>query len=203
MARRQTGSKKGLSYDPCSHGFMLRCVLSFSDHPKSVITTLCFFRFCLGFGIGGDYPLSATIMSEYANKKTREAFIAAVFSMKGFQILAGGIVALIVAAAFDHSFKAPAYSVDRAASLAPQADFVWRIVLMVGTLPAILTYYWRMKMPETARYTALVAKNAKQAASDMSKILQVQLEAEEEKLEKITQEKHCVLQPKSLPKRHF
>ncbi|CAM6067476.1 unnamed protein product [Sphagnum tenellum] len=26
-------------------------------------------------GIGGDYPLSATIMSEYANKKTRGAFI--------------------------------------------------------------------------------------------------------------------------------
>ncbi|KAB2625633.1 inorganic phosphate transporter 1-4-like [Pyrus ussuriensis x Pyrus communis] len=180
----------GLSYDPV---LMVLCSvasgLSFSDHPKSVITTLCFFRFCLGFGIGGDYPLSATIMSEYANKKTREALIATVFSMKGFGILAGGIVALIVAAAFDHSFKAPAYSVDRAASLAPQADFVWRIVLMVGTLPAILTYYWRIKMPETARYTALVAKNAKQAASDMSKILQVQLEAEEEKLEKITQEK--------------
>ncbi|XP_008224362.1 PREDICTED: probable inorganic phosphate transporter 1-3 [Prunus mume] len=163
--------------------------LSFSDHPKGVITTLCFFRFWLGFGIGGDYPLSATIMSEYANKKTRGAFIAAVFAMQGFGILGGGIVALIVSTAFDHSFKAPAYSVDRAASLAPQADYVWRIILMVGALPAALTYYWRMKMPETARYTALVAKNAKQAAQDMSKVLQVDLEAEEEKLEKITQEK--------------
>lgn len=163
--------------------------LSFSDHPKSVISTLCFFRFWLGFGIGGDYPLSATIMSEYANKKTRGAFIAAVFAMQGFGILAGGIVALIVSSAFDHAFKAPAYSVDRGASLAPQADFVWRIILMVGALPALLTYYWRMKMPETARYTALVAKNAKQAATDMSKVLQVQLEAEDEKLEKITEEK--------------
>ncbi|KAM1746149.1 hypothetical protein ACFX11_012806 [Malus domestica] len=163
--------------------------LSFSDHPKSVISTLCFFRFWLGFGIGGDYPLSATIMSEYANKKTRGAFIAAVFAMQGFGILTGGIVALIVSSAFDHAFKAPAYSVDRRASLAPQADFVWRIILMVGALPALLTYYWRMKMPETARYTALVAKNAKQAAKDMSKVLQVQLEAEDEKLEKITEEK--------------
>ncbi|TQD94787.1 hypothetical protein C1H46_019580 [Malus baccata] len=163
--------------------------LSFSDHPKSVISTLCFFRFWLGFGIGGDYPLSATIMSEYANKKTRGAFIAAVFAMQGFGILTGGIVALIVSSAFDHAFKAPAYSVNRGASLAPQADFVWRIILMVGALPALLTYYWRMKMPETARYTALVAKNAKQAATDMSKVLQVQLEAEDEKLEKITEEK--------------
>ena len=47
------------------------------------------------------------------------------------------------------------------------ADFVWRIVLMFGAVPATLTYYWRMKMPETARYTALVAKDAKKAASDM------------------------------------
>ncbi|GLJ42665.1 hypothetical protein SUGI_0884420 [Cryptomeria japonica] len=45
-------------------------------------------RFWLGFGIGGDYPLSATIMSEYANKKTRGAFLAAVFAMQGFGILA-------------------------------------------------------------------------------------------------------------------
>ncbi|XP_019095583.1 PREDICTED: probable inorganic phosphate transporter 1-2 [Camelina sativa] len=57
--------------------------LSFGNQAKGVMTTLCFFRFWLGFGIGGDYPLSATIMSEYANKKTRGAFIAAVFAMQG------------------------------------------------------------------------------------------------------------------------
>ena len=55
--------------------------LSFGHTAKGVIATLCFFRFWLGFGIGGDYPLSATIMSEYANKRTRGAFIAAVFAM--------------------------------------------------------------------------------------------------------------------------
>jgi PHS family inorganic phosphate transporter-like MFS transporter len=43
--------------------------LSFGHTPASVMTTLCFFRFWLGFGIGGDYPLSATIMSEYANTR--------------------------------------------------------------------------------------------------------------------------------------
>ncbi|KAL9410857.1 hypothetical protein AB3S75_044602 [Citrus x aurantiifolia] len=161
--------------------------LSFGKSAKGVIATLCFFRFWLGFGIGGDYPLSATIMSEYANKKTRGAFIAAVFAMQGFGILAGGIVALIVSSAFDHQFKAPPYSVDPVGSTAPEADYVWRIVLMVGALPAALTYYWRMRMPETARYTALVAKNAKQAAADMSKVLQVELESEEDKVAKISQ----------------
>ncbi|KAG7981387.1 hypothetical protein I3843_05G231100 [Carya illinoinensis] len=57
--------------------------LSFGSSAQSVIGTLCFFRFWLGFGIGGDYPLSTTIMSKYANKKTRGTFIAAVFAMQG------------------------------------------------------------------------------------------------------------------------
>ncbi|XP_020222935.1 inorganic phosphate transporter 1-4 [Cajanus cajan] len=152
--------------------------LSFGKEPKSVIATLCFFRFWLGFGIGGDYPLSATIMSEYANKKTRGGFIAAVFAMQGFGILAGGMVAIVVSAAFNAVYPAPAFEVNPVLSTVPQADYVWRIILMFGALPALLTYYWRMKMPETARYTALVAKNAKQAAADMSKVLQVEIEEE-------------------------
>ncbi|KAF9607357.1 hypothetical protein IFM89_033945 [Coptis chinensis] len=161
--------------------------LSFGHDAKSVMATLCFFRFWLGFGIGGDYPLSATIMSEYANKKTRGAFIAAVFAMQGFGILAGGLFAIIVSTIFQSLYKAPPYQVDPLASTIPQADYVWRIILMFGALPAALTYYWRLKMPETARYTALVAKNAKQAAADMSKVLQVEVDAEQEKVEQLTE----------------
>ncbi|KAF3538539.1 hypothetical protein F2Q69_00023367 [Brassica cretica] len=86
---------------------------------QGVMTTLCFFRFWLGFGIGGDYPLSATIMSEYANKKTRGAFKAAVFAMQGIGILAGGFVALAVSSIFDKKFPAPTYAVNRALSTPP------------------------------------------------------------------------------------
>jgi PHS family inorganic phosphate transporter-like MFS transporter len=160
--------------------------LSFGSTPTGVMATLCFFRFWLGFGIGGDYPLSATIMSEYANKKTRGGFIAAVFAMQGFGILGGGIVTLALSAVFRRAYPAPAYLVDAVASTVPQADYVWRVILMLGAAPAVLTYYWRTKMPETARYTALVAGNAKQAASDMSRVLQVEIKAEAENLDEIT-----------------
>ncbi|XP_062213891.1 probable inorganic phosphate transporter 1-8 [Phragmites australis] len=170
------------------YGMTLMCMvlcslasgLSFGHTPNTVMATLCFFRFWLGFGIGGDYPLSATIMSEYANKKTRGAFIAAVFAMQGFGILTGGVVTLIVSAAFRARFDAPAYQDGALASTPAQDDYVWRVILMFGAIPALLTYYWRMKMPETARYTALVAKNAKQAASDMSKVLQVEISADDQ-----------------------
>jgi PHS family inorganic phosphate transporter-like MFS transporter len=46
---------------------------------------------------------------------------------------------------------------------------------MLGAVPALLTYYWRMKMPETARYTALIAKNLKLAASDMAAVLDIDI----------------------------
>ncbi|OMP01040.1 General substrate transporter [Corchorus olitorius] len=156
--------------------------LSFGSSPKSVIATLCFFRFWLGFGIGGDYPLSATIMAEYSNKKTRGAFIAAVFAMQGFGILAGGTVAIIVSAIFRAIYKSPAYSMDPLGSTVPQADYVWRIILMFGALPAALTYYWRMKMPETPRYTALVAKDEEKALGDMSKVLNMEVKAENKEI---------------------
>ncbi|KAL5784239.1 hypothetical protein ACOSQ2_006631 [Xanthoceras sorbifolium] len=108
--------------------------LFFGKDPKAVMSTLCFFRFWLGFGIGGDHPMSATIMSEYANKNIRGAFIAAVFAMQGFGILAGGIVTFIALAAFDAKFPAPIYAIDRIRSTtacytafvaknAPQAAF--------------------------------------------------------------------------------
>ncbi|KDP21624.1 hypothetical protein JCGZ_03295 [Jatropha curcas] len=160
-------------------GCALASGLSFGSTAKSVVGTLCFFRFWLGFGIGGDYPLSAVIMSEYANQKTRGAFIAAVFAMQGMGILFAGAVSTIVSKAFMEAFKAPAFSENHILSTQPQADSVWRLVLMFGAVPAALTFYWRMKMPETARYTALVEGNQKKAAADMAKVLEKDIYVEE------------------------
>ncbi|CAN6180152.1 unnamed protein product [Urochloa humidicola] len=145
--------------------------LSFGNTPGGVIATLCFFRFWLGVGIGGDYPLSATIVAEYASKRARGAFVSAVFAMEGFGVLAGCLVTLAASAAL--SGTSPPYEADPDASVPPRADYAWRIVLMAGAIPACLTYYWRMCMPETARYTALVAGDAAKAARDMSKVLDV------------------------------
>ena len=57
--------------------------MSFGFTQKAVIGTLCFWRLVLGVGVGGDYPLSATIISEYASRSNRGALVAAVFSMQG------------------------------------------------------------------------------------------------------------------------
>ncbi|KAG5250194.1 phosphate transporter family protein [Salix suchowensis] len=147
------------------------CGFSFGRTRTCVLVSLGIFRFFLGLGIGGDYPLSATIMSEFANKKTRGAFVAALFSMQGLGILASSIVTMVLSKIFE-----AAASKNLSEDHTPEdADIVWRLILVLGAVPAGLTYYWRMMMPETARYTALVENNVPQATRDMEKVLDVSI----------------------------
>ncbi len=100
----------------------------------SMITVLIVWRFFLGVGVGGDYPLSATIMSEYSNVQSRGRLVATVFAMQGFGLLAGAGTSLAVV-----------YAV-------PNLDVAWRLILGLGALPALLTIYYRTRMPETPRF---------------------------------------------------
>jgi len=131
--------------------------LSFGQESVGVIVTLCIFRFFLGFGIGGDYPLSATIMSEYSSKNRRGQYVAAVFAQQGTGILCAGIVSLSISAAFR--------------GRPDLGDYVWRIILILGALPAALTMYFRLSMPETARFTLHVEKDAKKTAKNMDSVM--------------------------------
>ena len=133
------------------------CGFSVTTLTPLVFVSLGFFRFFLGMGIGGDYPLSATIMSEFANKRTRGAFIAGVFSMQGFGILLSSLVTITVFTVFKavaDNLQTPLTEIQAlktSAEVPPLSDLAWRIILMIGAIPASMTYYWRMKMPETAR----------------------------------------------------
>ncbi len=51
------------------------------------------FRFILGIGIGGDYPVSATIMSEYAGKASRGMLVTMVFAMQAAGLIVGPLFA--------------------------------------------------------------------------------------------------------------
>ncbi|KAF5777723.1 putative major facilitator, sugar transporter, major facilitator superfamily [Helianthus annuus] len=164
------------------------CGFSLSRLTSMMFVSLGFFRFLLGIGIGGDYPLSATIMSEFANKRTRGAFIAGVFSMQGFGILLSSLVTMIVclifkACADELISPSELKPMENVARVPPESDVAWRLILMIGAIPASMTYYWRMKMPETARFTALVERNTSQAAKDMEKVLNVSLSSIQEDIE--------------------
>jgi MFS transporter, PHS family, inorganic phosphate transporter len=99
---------------------------------------LLIFRFILGLGIGGDYPVSATLMSEYANRRDRGKLITLVFSMQGVGLILGPLVAiLLLISGINH-------------------DLVWRIMLALGAIPAMATFYLRRQIAETPRFALAV-----------------------------------------------
>lgn len=50
----------------------------------SIVAALIIWRFIMGVGIGGDYPLSAVIASEFASKRSRGRIMTTVFAAQGW-----------------------------------------------------------------------------------------------------------------------
>jgi len=106
-------------------------------------------RFVLGLGIGGDYPVSAVLMSEYSNRKDRGRLVGLVFSMQAVGLVVGPLVGLILL------------------SSGMSSSLTWRIMLGLGAVPAAAVLYLRAKMPESPRFQARVNGNAQKAAAEL------------------------------------
>jgi len=128
---------------------------SFYTPSMSIITSLSIWRVMLGVGIGGDYPLSAVLTSEYSNVTHRGAQIAAVFAMQGFGILVGAATILILLQIFP----------------TPELlDYVWRFALAVGVIPAMITAYFRFQIPETPRFLMAVKGDYKETIKAFNRL---------------------------------
>lgn len=104
------------------------------------------FRLIMGLGIGGDYPLSATLMSEYANRKDRGKLITMVFSMQGLGLILGPLVAIVL---LTSGFS---------------QDLTWRLMLGLGAIPALATFYLRRSIAETPRFALMMHGDLEAAA---------------------------------------
>jgi len=98
--------------------------------------TLILFRFVLGFGVGGDYPVSAVMVSEFANRKDRGKLVGMVFGTQALGLIVGPLIALALLGS------------------GASDDIVWRILLGLGAVPAAAVIYLRSRMPESPRYQA-------------------------------------------------
>src|SRR6204780_2712962 len=108
------------------------------------------FRFVLGFGVGGDYPVSAVMVSEYANRKDRGRLVGMVFGTQALGLIIGPLIALTLLGS------------------GASNDLVWQVMLALGAVPAAAVIYLRCRMPESPRYQIQVQGKAGQAASRMS-----------------------------------
>jgi len=104
------------------------------------------FRFVLGVGIGGDYPVSAVMVSEYANRKDRGKLVGMVFGTQALGLIIGPLIALALLGS------------------GASDDVAWRILLGLGALPAAAVMYLRCRMPESPRYQAQARHRAGQLA---------------------------------------
>ena len=103
------------------------------------LAVLIAFRFVLGFGVGGDYPVSAVLMSEYARPQDRGRMVGLVFSAQAVGLIIGPLVALALLGG----------------GVGPAVT--WRILLGLGAVPAAAAVWLRRKMPEPPRYLARAA----------------------------------------------
>jgi len=108
------------------------------------------FRFLLGFGVGGDYPVSAVLMSEYSNRKDRGKLVGMVFSTQALGLIVGPLIALALLGAGSSN------------------DVAWRAMLALGAVPAAAVVYLRSRMPESPRYQVQVQGRRNETLSEIA-----------------------------------
>lgn len=129
-------------------GLMIVGALASAFAPN--VTVLVLTRFLLGLGIGGDYPVSAVLMSEYANKNDRGRLVGLVFSMQAAGLIVGPLVAIaLLGGGVSHATT-------------------WRLLLGLGALPAAGVIYLRARMPESPRYQAQVHGDHEKALAQLA-----------------------------------
>ncbi len=115
--------------------------------------SLLLFRFLVGFGLGGELPVAATLMTEYAPTRLRGRFIVLLESFWGLGWLAAACIAYL---------------------LIPQ--YGWQIAFFIGALPAVYVFMIRLHMPESVRY--LISKSRISEAQEIILMLEKKLGVE-------------------------
>uniref|UniRef100_UPI003B642BC1 Phosphate transporter n=1 Tax=Serendipita indica TaxID=65672 RepID=UPI003B642BC1 len=108
-----------------------------------VLTWITICRVFLGIGIGGDYPMSATVVSDRANIHRRGTLLCFIFANQGWGSFVGSLVTIVTISGFKHRLKSGhTHDVDKA----------WRILIGLSLIPAFGTLYQRLTLPESRKF---------------------------------------------------
>lgn len=92
-------------------------------------TWLLFFRFLVGFGLGGQLPVAVTLVSEYSPPTSRGRFIVLLESFWGVGWLAAALISYLIIPRFG-----------------------WQVAFFIGALPALYIFHFWRNVPESVRY---------------------------------------------------
>ncbi|KAL2872004.1 major facilitator superfamily domain-containing protein [Aspergillus lucknowensis] len=115
--------------------------------PSAVTAWVAVWRVVTGVGTGADYPLSSSLSAEKAPLGSRAVQVLTVFSNIGLGNFSASIVFLVLLRAFQGAITS---KLDR-------LQWVWRLQLGIGIVPAALTLYARLTIGETSPYQHYVA----------------------------------------------
>lgn len=91
-------------------------------------------RIIVGFGIGGDYPSSAVVISENSTRKNRGFLVLLVFAMQAVGLIVGpALASLLLASHLSH-------------------EIIWRILVGLGAIPSASVFYLRRNIQESPHY---------------------------------------------------
>ncbi|KAJ7716743.1 major facilitator superfamily domain-containing protein [Mycena maculata] len=110
---------------------------------KGLFTYITVFRVLMGIGIGGDYPMSASVVADRANLRRRGTMVTFIFAMQGWGSFIGGIVFIVLLAIYKKGVELHHHT--------SQLNSVWRIYTGLILIPAIITIVQRMMMTESTR----------------------------------------------------
>jgi MFS family permease len=116
---------------------MIGSIMSAFSNETSYMTVyghIACWRFVLGAGVGGEYPLAATVTSESTTAARRGALMASVFAMQGMGSLLSVLVVLLCL------------------SFGFSSGFTWRFSLAFGAVPVLIAFPWRIRMHETETF---------------------------------------------------
>jgi PHS family inorganic phosphate transporter-like MFS transporter len=136
------------------------------SYALSIVGVIAFWRVMMGIGIGGDYPLSSIITSEFATTKWRGAMMASVFAMQGLGQFAAAFVAMVVTLGFKDTLKMAPSAAKCEGDCLVAVDKMWRLIIGIGAVPGCIALYYRLTIPETPRYTFDVSRDVVQAGAD-------------------------------------
>lgn len=133
-------------------GTLLSACVADSSGSFGLVRQLALCRFILGLGIGGEYPLSASVMTEGSDAPSRGIGLATVISMQGWGMLLSSVVCFL-----GLSFTTPGSRQGE--------ETMWRMLLAFGALPSLLAFALRWQLEETRGYTEARTQRGRQSLS--------------------------------------
>jgi len=117
----------------------------------SDIKTLMILRFFVGVGLGGEFPVVSSLMSEFIPSKYRGRMVTLLESFWAYGALVAAVISFLVI---------PTYG--------------WRIAFVIGGLPALYVWVIRRRLPESPRW--LESKGRTVEAEHVMKALESEVE---------------------------